>query len=873
MKTRQNELRSILERILQMAVLIFFTAILILPISVNCMAEEDEEEWHEEQKQGEGHIENYIVRTKPLVKQDGYTEADVILAANVTWAEVGCYFNRIDAEEGFKREIQMIVNRMNADCFPDTMEGVIYQKNPQQFATRTLNLIGNQQIPDEVYKWVIEVLNGDFRGPDNMVYADLVPHGEVCYKFGDMYFCTSPLVPVDEEGHLILSGKATKSTEVKNTEAENQVVQTAVENVSVQSSNVNSGKDKKATEVLITSKYMQKGSKTQQQILDTNVSDQIVMSERDILAEIIFYENSGFLGTPEAERECKETATIFVNRKNSDQYPNTLLEIVNQEGEFSQYLVSSIGHQGDIPEVVYKWTDEILVGDVLGDYTSYQELEEIKRQESLNALRNKHQDTEELAQLMYAELGKFINEPDAEYYFKIDGQVALNRKDSDSFPNTLHEVIYQIGQYEDAVSKIGTQNNIPEKVYKWANDLLEGESIAPGNLIYASENKNGTIYDEWNGFYFGLDGQNVLEQEVQPENVIVINEQQYEERINDMAYNHPIDLLSKIMYAMFIKRGNDVNDPNAEETYKAYGAFIMKRVKSENWPNTVWEVISQSEDLYEVRMSNYFYDEYVPENVVKYAEDIWNGEYETINVAYEPSNWHMNLIQETTEEETTEEETTEVETESVTENMAEETTEATTEITTENIAEETTEATTETQETTEVTTEEPTQSVTEASVQTQIVSEERKSEIVEVKNEENLTNELQEYSDVEYVAQVMFIDFLSKYFEDPEEYLENPDAEKYAKLVGQVVINRRNANICPNTIKEVIYQQGQYEIVVSEIGKQEIPEIVYQWAKELLEGESVAPENLVYASENVNGEMYDTFHGFYFGTIDLSQYN
>lgn len=888
MKTRQNELRSILERILQMAMLIFFTAILILPISVNCMAEEDEEEWHEDQKQGEEYIENYIVRTKPLVKQDGYTEEDVIKIAHIMWLESGCDLNLPNAEDGLKRQGQIVVNRVNSDVFPDTIDEVVYQTG--QYGSRTVRLYGTQeitqQIPDIVYVWAREVLEGDFRGPDNMVYGDTQQHGKYCGSFGNTLFGTSDKIPVDENGRLILSGKATKSTEVKNTEAENQVVQTAVENVSVQSYNINSEKAKKVVDTTIEKKTsVQKGNSNKaQQIADTNVSNQVVMSERDLLAEIIFYEKCGFLGTPEAEQECKETGTIFVNRKNSDQYPNTFLDIISQEDEFSQWLVSSIGHQGDIPEVVYKWADEVLAGDVLGDYTSYHELEEMKRQEELNAIMHKHEDTQKLAQLMYAELKEYFNDANAELYFKMVGQVALNRKASNNFPNTLEEVIYQPGQYVEAAEKIGTQQ-VPKKVYEWANDLLEGESVAPENMIYASRNQNGILYDEWNGFYFGLEGENILEQEELQSNNISSISANNDDKVVNLEGCHPIDLLAKVMYTIYMKEGYDINTPYAEERCKAYGAMIMKRVKSENWPNTIWEVIDGSDDLYDVRMSKHFSNEQIPENINIWAEEIYNGEYETINVAYEPSSWHTSLIQETSEPVT--EETTESITEDATEETTEPTTEPATEASTEAATEQTAEAATQettTEGTTEsviketiqietqVATEEQTQLAKETSVKTQIVTQEVKSQVKE-ESADNSVNEIQEYSDVEYVAQVIFIDFLNKYFEDSKEYSENPDAEKYAKFVGQVVINRKNANICPNTIKEVIYQEGQYENVVAELSSYEIPEIVYQWANELLEGERVAPENLVYASENVNGEMYDAFNGFYFGTLDLSQYN
>lgn len=102
-------------------------------------------------------------------------------------------------------------------------------------------------------------------------------------------------------------------------------------------------------------------------------------------------------------------------------------------------------------------------------------------------------DIELLAQIMYSEEEEFINKQNDEYVFKLAGSVIINRKEIKyRGAKTLEDVVYSFGQYaETTKDKIG-RKDIPEIVYKWAEELLEDGPIYPGKLIYQSEFEQGS---------------------------------------------------------------------------------------------------------------------------------------------------------------------------------------------------------------------------------------------------------------------------------------------------------------------------------------------------------------------------------------------
>lgn len=85
------------------------------------------------------------------------------------------------------------------------------------------------------------------------------------------------------------------------------------------------------------------------------------------------------------------------------------------------------------------------------------------------------------------------------------------------------------------------------------------------------------------------------------------------------------------------------------------------------------------------------------------------------------------------------------------------------------------------------------------------------------------------------------------------------------KLCGSVVLNRMNCNFGgATTIEEVIYAPGQYSSA-SVLFEKEVPDIVYQWAEELLMYGPIGPENMVFQSQSPQGsETYKQIYNQYF---------
>lgn len=105
------------------------------------------------------------------------------------------------------------------------------------------------------------------------------------------------------------------------------------------------------------------------------------------------------------------------------------------------------------------------------------------------------QDLDLLARLMMAEMGSdWI--PD-QVLLSV-GSVVLNRVNSDDFPDTLYDVIYQTNpvQYQPTVS--GSINNTPtQRVKDAAKFLLDNGSVLPADVVFQSEFIQGPVYFQY----------------------------------------------------------------------------------------------------------------------------------------------------------------------------------------------------------------------------------------------------------------------------------------------------------------------------------------------------------------------------------------
>ena len=73
------------------------------------------------------------------------------------------------------------------------------------------------------------------------------------------------------------------------------------------------------------------------------------------------------------------------------------------------------------------------------------------------------------------------------------------------------------------------------------------------------------------------------------------------------------------------------------------------------------------------------------------------------------------------------------------------------------------------------------------------------------------------------------------------------------RYVGSVALNRVEHNAFPNSLEEVIYQPGQYACLWDGNFTKEPSERAVRIAKELLEGGSVLPVDVVFQAEFIQG--------------------
>ena len=92
-------------------------------------------------------------------------------------------------------------------------------------------------------------------------------------------------------------------------------------------------------------------------------------------------------------------------------------------------------------------------------------------------------------------------------------------------------------------------------------------------------------------------------------------------------------------------------------------------------------------------------------------------------------------------------------------------------------------------------------------------------------------------------------------------------ADEQQLYVGSVVLNRVASDLFPDTLQEVIYQPGQYAPAISGwIETVQPDERTIGNARWLLENGSVLPENVLYQSTVVQGEVYDSYYDADLGT-------
>ena len=109
-----------------------------------------------------------------------------------------------------------------------------------------------------------------------------------------------------------------------------------------------------------------------------------------------------------------------------------------------------------------------------------------------------------LAHLIFAEAGSDWCEDNMLYY---TGSVVLNRIESEYFPNTMREVIYQPGQYS-CISNGMIDYEYNQRAYNVAEDLLMSGSCLPKNVLFQAQCEQGDgTYVKVQNMYFCYKGE------------------------------------------------------------------------------------------------------------------------------------------------------------------------------------------------------------------------------------------------------------------------------------------------------------------------------------------------------------------------------
>ena len=148
-----------------------------------------------------------------------------------------------------------------------------------------------------------------------------------------------------------------------------------------------------------------------------------------------------------------------------------------------------------------------------------------------------------------------------------------------------------------------------------------------------------------------------------------------------------------------------------------------------------------------------------------------------------------------------------------------------------------------------------------------------KIEVEDVENDLPDTHEeyIEHFAEVEEEAIIGEIEIVT-YTEEELELLaifaeagSNWCSDKMQQYTGSVVLNRMASPLFPNTMREVVYQRGQYSCARSG-GINKIPnERAYNCARFLLENGSVLPSNVVFQSQHRQGDgLYEQVQNMYF---------
>lgn len=141
----------------------------------------------------------------------------------------------------------------------------------------------------------------------------------------------------------------------------------------------------------------------------------------------------------------------------------------------------------------------------------------------------------------------------------------------------------------------------------------------------------------------------------------------------------------------------------------------------------------------------------------------------------------------------------------------------------------------------------------------------KKQEEISPVKKANYIESAYDLSDKELLAQLMYAEegiFFKQYEENPEQ------VELVHKLAGSVALHRFKSHYMgAQSLSDVLYAKNQYDVqTVQRVEQgQDMPDIVYVWAEDLLQNGPIGPETLIYQSEFKQGsDIYEHIGNQYF---------
>lgn len=167
--------------------------------------------------------------------------------------------------------------------------------------------------------------------------------------------------------------------------------------------------------------------------------------------------------------------------------------IVDREDSYSAKTVSNEPVQTDKDNKVKDIAQEAIRARIMTEGVSTIE-EDIN-----NVIEVESEKKYLLARLVYAEAGRESDE-----HQQAVASVVLNRMNSDKFPDSIDEVIYQRNPLQYACIEDGNIDKIPdERAIKNAYYIWDNGSILPDNVLYQAEFKQGSgVYKKIGNTYF-----------------------------------------------------------------------------------------------------------------------------------------------------------------------------------------------------------------------------------------------------------------------------------------------------------------------------------------------------------------------------------